>query len=96
MAYRTLNRVSAVLPPILSAAAVGLILFAMTTGWGQGKGDEGAAAHIFQIMMALQLPVIALFLATADWRVRRPILGAVMVQIAAIGVVFAVGAWFRI
>ena len=30
--------------------------------------DEGAAAHIFQLLIVAQVPMIVLFLATADWR----------------------------
>jgi hypothetical protein len=34
---------------------------------GPPTGDEGTGAHIFQLAIALLLPVGVLFLATADW-----------------------------
>jgi hypothetical protein len=96
VSYQTLNRVSGMLPPILSAASIALIVFAMTTGWGKGRGDEGAAAHLFQLMMAAQLPLMAVFLVTADWRGQARVFAMLFVQLAAIAAVFAVGAYFGI
>ncbi|HEY5288934.1 MAG TPA: hypothetical protein VIJ59_02750 [Caulobacteraceae bacterium] len=63
-----LNRISATAPVIMSLAAVALLLFALVTGWERGLKDEGAVAHIFQLLIALQAPLIVAFLATADWR----------------------------
>lgn len=47
--------------------------------------DEGASAHMWQLLVAVQLPLIALFVATADWR--RPkapvLLGAQLLALTA-------------
>ena len=32
--------------------------------------DEDASAHMWQLLIGIQLPLIALFLLTADWRER--------------------------
>ncbi len=67
-----INLWSGRVPIAMSAAAIGLLLFAFTTGWGKGPpGDEGAAAHLWQLLVGLQIPLIVAFVATADWR--RPL-----------------------
>ena len=93
---RTISRIAGVLPLILSAASFSLIIFSVTTGWELGGSDEGAAAHIFQLMMSAQLPLIAIFLFTADWRDRRLVVLTLLVQAAAIAAVIATGLYFRI
>ena len=56
------TRASAVVPIAMSLAAVGLLGAALVFGFGRSAhGDEGAAAHLWQLLMAGQLPVIAYF-----------------------------------
>jgi hypothetical protein len=88
------------------ASTVGLIVFSATAfavalrlwyGMATGRvpppnGDEGAAAHIFQLSIAALLPVGFLFAVTADWTqpvqaVRRVVLPGVIVMLA-LGTVF--------
>lgn len=47
--------------------------------------DEDASAHMWQLLIAVQLPLIALFLLTGDWRERstRLLLAGQMLAIAA-------------
>jgi hypothetical protein len=51
-----------------------LALLTVLTGYLQpphtqtGRGDEGTAAHIFQISIVLTAAMILIFLATADWK----------------------------
>ena len=50
-------------------------------------GDEGTAAHLFQLAMVLLLPAGLIFLVTADWRrplkvVKRLVLPAVALVVA--------------
>ena len=46
----------------MSIAALGVLLLALTTGVGRSPdADEGAAAHLWQLLMAGQIPVIAYF-----------------------------------
>jgi len=60
------------IPIVMSVAAIALLILALTTGWGKGPpGDEGAAAHLWQLLVGLQVPLIVAFLATAEWR--RPL-----------------------
>lgn len=67
-----INAWSGWVPVAMSAAAIALLVLALTTGWGKGPpGDEGAAAHLWQLLVGLQVPLILVFLATANWR--RPL-----------------------
>jgi hypothetical protein len=44
-------------------------LLAVRSGYTQPpQPDEGAAAHIFQLSIVALVPMILLFLATADWK----------------------------
>jgi hypothetical protein len=84
MNVQRINRVSGTMITILSLAA----LLAVLSGYFQApQTDEGSAAHIFQLSIALLLPVGAAFLTTVDWTrpllgMRRLILPAVVLSIA--------------
>ena len=57
-----LRRASALIPLAMSAAAVATVMgYAAMFGVAR-QPDEGTAAHIWQLLMAGQLPVIAFFL----------------------------------
>jgi hypothetical protein len=59
-----LNRVSRMVIIALSVTA----LVAVLSGYTQPpRPDEGAAAHIFQLSIATLVPMMLLFLASADW-----------------------------
>ncbi len=92
MSKQKINRVS-------GAIVLGLALFAMflvvgatiLTMFGRFNpapgGDEGTAAHLFQLAIVLLLPAGLTFLATADWRqplrvVRRLVLPAAALIVA--------------
>ena len=69
-----LNRIAARVPVICSLLAFALVVTALATGWQTHAADEGAAAHLFQLLVAAQLPFVAVFLLTADWRpATRPV-----------------------
>lgn len=58
-----------------------IALLTVLTGYLQPRhtpeGDEGAAAHIFQLSIVLVVPIILVFLGTADWerpwQIARPL-----------------------
>ncbi len=77
-----INAWSGWVPVAMSAAAVSLLVFALQTGWGKGlHGDEGAAAHLWQLLIGLQVPLILVFLATAKWRSPMGVLGLLGLQV---------------
>jgi hypothetical protein len=58
---RLLKEPSAYIPVALSLAALGTVLLHLARFGVTHEVDEGAAAHIWQLLMAAQLPVIAFF-----------------------------------
>jgi hypothetical protein len=58
---RLLKQPSAFVPVALSLAALGTVLLHLARFGVTHEPDEGAAAHIWQLLMAVQLPVIAFF-----------------------------------
>jgi hypothetical protein len=64
MGKQQINRVSGKILIVLSFAA----LLAVLSGYTQpAQPDEGTAAHIFQLAIVALVPIISLFLATANW-----------------------------
>jgi hypothetical protein len=70
MNFSTLKRPSALIPLGMSLAALSLVL-GHTAMFGTAREpDEGAAAHLWQLLMAGQIPVIAFFAIT--WLPKSP------------------------
>jgi hypothetical protein len=61
---------SAILPLAMSLGGLALIFGHVATSGGVRETDEGTAAHIWQLLMAAQLPVMAAFAFT--WLPRAP------------------------
>jgi hypothetical protein len=49
------------MPPLMSLVALGVVLVYLARYGPAPQPDEGTAAHLWQILMALQLPIIGLF-----------------------------------
>ena len=65
MRAQRINRLSSKLMIVLSLTA----LLTGLSGYAQPpQPDEGAAAHIFQLSIVALVPLISLFLFTANWR----------------------------
>jgi energy-coupling factor transporter transmembrane protein EcfT len=65
MRGQELNCLSAKLVILLSLVA----LLTVLSGYTQPpQSDEGTGAHIFQLSIVALVPLIVLFLATADWK----------------------------
>ena len=57
-----LKKPSAWVPLLMSTAALVLVLgYAMIFGVQESRADEGTAAHLWQLFMGGQLPIIAYF-----------------------------------
>ncbi len=56
-----LKKPSAFLPLIMSASALGILLGYLAIFGVVHETDEGTAAHIFQLLMGMQVPVIISF-----------------------------------
>jgi hypothetical protein len=79
---RRVNRILRVVPILCSLAALALVLGNFAAGVPR-QPDEGIAAHLFQLLIAVQLPLVLLFLATANWtRPARPVLVLIVQALA--------------
>ena len=84
MYSQKINDIGAIAPIVMSLAAFLVVLMAVTTGWGQDTKDEGAAAHVFQLLIALQMS-----------RLMR-LIAVLSLQVAAIALPFAPVAYFKL
>jgi len=83
------NRISGGVIMVLSLLA----LLTVSIGYTQPPlPDEGTLAHIFQLSIVALVPMIILFLATADWR--QPWQSARLLAFAAAVLVVAFGALY--
>ena len=73
---------SAFVPMLMSAAALALLLGSIVAHSGVVRdGDEGAIAHIWQLLMAGQLPILAYFVIRWLPRIPRQTLYVLALQI---------------
>lgn len=56
-----LKRPSAFLPLAMSLAALALVIGHVAAYGSAREADEGTAAHLFQLLMVAQLPIIVVF-----------------------------------
>src|SRR5438552_274619 len=61
MNRQKINHISAIVPIVMSSLALLTVLAVITTGWERNLKDEGAAAHIFQILVVAQIPFTLAF-----------------------------------
>ena len=95
MTRMLLTRPSAFIPILMSIAALGVVIaYAAVFGVAR-QADEGSAAHLWQLLMAGQLPVVAFF--AIRWLptdFRRGLLILMMQLGAALSAAFPVW-WFK-
>ena len=56
-----IKRPSAFLPVIMSVAALAIVLGHVAMFGTAREADEGSAAHLFQLLIAAQVPIVAFF-----------------------------------
>ena len=92
MSPSLIRQPSAFLPLAMSLAALGLVLGHAAMFGVVHEVDEGTPAHLFQILMAAQVPIVAFFAITWLPRTPRPALMVLALQagagIAAFAAVF--------
>jgi hypothetical protein len=91
MSGEQINRVSGRIITGLSALA----LLTVVTGFlhpRQPEPDEGTGAHIFQLSIALIVPMILLFFVTADWK--KPLRNVRLLALPGAVLVLAFGALY--
>jgi hypothetical protein len=65
-----IKKPSAYIPLMMSLAALALVIGHALVYGIVHETDEGAAAHVFQILMAMQVPIIGYFI--LKWFSKRP------------------------
>lgn len=70
MSISMMKRPSAFFPPAMSFAALALVLGYVALFGVVRQADEAAAAHVFQLLMAAQVPIVAFF--AIKWLPRAP------------------------
>jgi len=96
MTRTRINHWTAATPLLLSGAAFLIALTAGLTGWERNLSDEGVAAHLFQLLIAAQVPMVILFLLTTDWAQSRSAGKWLALDLAAMAIAFAPVALFHL
>jgi hypothetical protein len=78
-----MKRPSAFLPVVMSLAALAIVIIHILRFGTAPEVDEGTSAHLWQILMAGQLPIIAFF--AIKWLPAnpKPALGVLALQLVA-------------
>jgi hypothetical protein len=83
----TLKHATALIPLAMSIAALSLVLAHIAIFGVARQADEGAAAHLWQLLMAGQIPVIAVF--AARWLPRTPAPALLVIGLQAVAILAA-------
>ena len=88
-----LRKPSAWLPIVMSATALLLVIgYAAVFGIQKSQRDEGAAARIFQLLLAGQIPIMAYFV--FKWLPKKPKQSAKIIVLQMMGILLAFGLIF--
>ena len=79
----TMKQPSAFLPVAMSLAALATVLGHVAVFGIAREADEGAAAHIFQLLMVAQVPIVAFFAVKWLRRTPRPAMHVLALQAGA-------------
>ena len=79
----SLKQPTAWIPIAMSLAALGTVLAHIGLFGAAREADEGTAAHIWQLLMAGQLPIIVFFAFKQLPQAPRPTLQVIAIQVAA-------------
>ena len=80
---------SGYIPILCSFAALTTVVVALASGAGARQPDEGAAAHIFQVLIVAQAPMLAFFGLRWTRKTTWAALTILIAQLFAIGVAIA-------
>ena len=80
MYLSTLKRPSALIPLGMSLAALALVAGHIAVAGVARQADEGTEAHLWQLLMAAQIPLIAFFALTTLPRAVKPALFVLLLQ----------------
>ena len=84
---------SAFLPLVMSSVALAVLVGHLLLFGAARETDEGAAAHLFQLLVVAQVPIVAFFAIRWLPRASKPALGVLALQAGAI-LVALVPVWY--
>jgi cytochrome bd-type quinol oxidase subunit 2 len=97
MNSHSVNRICAAVPLILSLMACVWVLGNVAGGIRSANSDEGLGFKVFWLLITAQIPFIAGYLVTADWKKRQGSAAARLVlQGAALVLAFSPVAYFKL
>ncbi|MGH6890558.1 MAG: hypothetical protein ACREHF_15460 [Rhizomicrobium sp.] len=96
MTRQQLNRICGIAPIVMSILALSIALAAGVFGWERGHTDEGSLAHVFQLLIIAQVPLVTVFLVTADWTLLGRFARTIAIQVLAVILAFAPVAYFKL
>jgi hypothetical protein len=79
-----LKRPTAYVPLLMSTAALAIVLLHIARFGVVREADEGTSAHLWQLLILLQMPIIAVFVARWIGRARSETLAILALQIGAV------------
>ena len=83
MDLSSIKRPSAFLPIVMSLAALAIVLINIALYGIVRQVDEGSAAHLFQLLIAGQIPIVAFFAVKWFPKAPRQALGVLALQAGA-------------
>ena len=87
-----LKRPSAFLPLAMSLAAIAVLVIHIVRFGAAREADEGTSAHLWQLLMALQLPIIATF--AIKWLPQAPKQAVIVLALQAAAIIAAMAPVF--
>jgi hypothetical protein len=81
MKAMSLRTPSAVAPMLMSLVALAVVVSHLLFVGSAREIDEGISAHVFQLLIALQLPIVAFF--AVKWLPREPARALMMMSLQA-------------
>lgn len=83
--WSLIGKPSGYLPIAMSLAAMALVVGVVTVYGAVREPDEGAAAHVFQLLVVAQLPILAFFATKWLAKDRAAALSVLAIQAVAVG-----------
>ena len=96
MHTNTFTRFSAVAPLVMSLAALALVIGRIALVGTARQVDEGALAHLFQLLIVCQVPIVVFFAIKWLRRIPKQALEVLAVQALAVAVACAPVAYFNL
>ena len=93
LGMRWIERPSAWIPIVMSLLALTVCLMHIVFAGTAPQPDEGAAAHLWQLLMAGQMPIVAYH--AVKWLRRSPVPGLKIVAIQVVAILAAIApVWY--